>query len=527
MKLWTLCLRIARAARQRSRTLMQWVGNHPFIVGTAGTLVGVAIVAIVAMGLMEQRKQAIVSTQHNSAALVALMSNDLEANFSLYDLLLIDAAETMRDPRTKDLPPDIRRKLLFGRVATGAYLDDALFVDADGHIVESQDGQTYPGVNVADRDYFVAQRDRSVGLYISDPVRSRVREGQYSIVLSRRVSDYDGSFGGVVLLTLRLAYFQQLFDRVDVDPDGTMFIMLSDGTMLARRPYSEYDVGAQIGKQSYLEPMLKTTAGSFIASAGKDRVTHIYTFRRVPHTSLIAVVAPSLTGALAAWRERFWSYAPMALIFGALIALTSWMLAFSLRTRLATQREFERLSVTDGLTGLFNRRALDERIEAEWQRARRQSEPLSVLFIDIDRFKLFNDFYGHAEGDRVLAAVAKAIRTASRRATDMVARYGGEEFAVVLPATPAAGAAQIAEEVRRAVEGLGIMHEHSEYGGVTVSIGCATCVPRESTGAQALLRAADAELYTAKQAGRNQVKAREFEGAPPDPRDSLPVMPKA
>jgi diguanylate cyclase (GGDEF)-like protein len=527
MTLWSLCLRIAHGVRQCNRALMQWVGAHPFIVGTMGTLVGVAIVAIVLTGLMQQRMQAIVSTQQNSAALVALMSNDLETNFSIYDLLLLDAAESVRDPRTQSLPPDIRRKLLFGRVTAGAYLDDAFFADASGHIIESGDGRAHPDVNVSDRDYFTAQSERSVGMYVSGPIRSRVNEGQHSIVLSRRVNRYDGAFGGVVALTLRLAYFQQLFDRIEVDPQGAIFIMLSDGTLLARRPYSEYDVGAQIGSLRYLQPMLTTNSGSFIAVDGEDNIARIYTFRRVPHTSLIAVVAPSVDGALAGWRQRLWLYAPMSVIFGALIAASSWLLALSMRMRQEAQKEFERLSVTDGLTGLFNRRALDQRIESEWQRARREGQALSVLFIDIDRFKLFNDFYGHAEGDRVLAAVASAIRAASRRATDMVARYGGEEFAVVLPATPAAGGLKIAEEVREHVAALGIVHEHSEYGAVTVSIGCATCVPRGNTGAQALLRAADAELYAAKEAGRNQVKAREFEGAPPDPRDALPTMPKA
>ncbi len=521
MEFWKRCLRIPS---RWNRALMQWVGSHPFIVGTMGSLVGAAIVAIVLVGLMQQRTQAIVSTQHNSAALVSLMSNDLEANSSIYDLLLLDAADSARDPRTQSLPPDIRRKLLFGRVATGAYLDDAFYVDEYGHIVESQDGRAYPGVNLADRDYFTAQRERSVGMFLSDPIRSRVRDGHYSIAISRRVTEHDGSFGGIVMLTLRLAYFQQLFDRIDVDSKGSAFIMLGDGTMLAHRPYSDYEVGAQVGELDYIQPMLKTSDGSFIAAGEDDKVQRIYTFKRVPHTSLIAVVAPSVDGALAAWHQRLRIYVPMALIFGALIAASSWLLALSMRARLATQKEFERLAVTDALTSLYNRRALDLRIETEWQHARRAGEPLSVLFVDIDKFKLFNDFYGHAEGDKVLAAVARAIREACRRGTDMVARYGGEEFAVVLPATPFDGAVKIAEGVRQQVAALGIVHEHSEYGTLTVSIGCATCVPRERTGAQALLRAADAELYAAKQAGRNQVKAREFEGAPPDPRDALPTL---
>ncbi|WP_434662790.1 diguanylate cyclase [Paraburkholderia sp. A3BS-1L] len=500
----------------------RWIVRHPFVPGCAGTLVGIAIVALALAGFAQQREQALAHARQTSETLVSLMSAHLEESFGVYDLILTEALESIRDPRAAALPRDLRRQLMFSRVAGAAYLDGALYIDAGGKIVESLDGADYPNVDLADRDYFRAQeRSPSVGMYISDPFRSRVNAGQYAIGLSRRVSTYDGAFGGVVLLTLRLAYFQRLFERIDVGSRGALFIMLDDGTLLARKPFSDYDVGMNFASQRQIAPMLKSSAGTFVARDDEDGTARIHTWRRVPHTSLIVAVAPALDDALAAWHERVSIYRPMSLVFGAVVALSSWLLAFGLRARLRAESELERLSVTDALTGLANRRALDLHIVNEWNRARRANEPLSVLFIDIDRFKLFNDFYGHAVGDEVLAAVAHAIQAAVHRTTDMVARYGGEEFAVVLANTPPDGALHIAEQIRANVQRLGIAHGHSEHGSVTVSVGCATCMPREGTGAHALLRAADEELYAAKQAGRNQVKAKAFDGPPPDPRHAL------
>jgi diguanylate cyclase (GGDEF)-like protein len=510
------------AGRKAFAALFRWLGRHPFVPGIVGTLVAIAIVALAFSGFAQQREQAIQYARQTSEMFASLMSAHLETNFGVYDLLLQDALESIRDPRTASLPRDLRRKLMFSNVARAAYLDGALYIDAHGKIVESENGLDYPNVDLADRDYFRAlERSRSLGMYISDPFRSRVNDGQYAIGLARRVNAYDGAFAGVVVLTLRLAYFQNLFERIDVSRRGAVFLMLDDGTLLARKPYSDYEVGVNLASQQQIAPMLKSSAGSHIARDDEDGITRIYTWRRVPHTSLILVVAPALDDALAAWQARVAIYGPMSLVFGAVVALSSWLLAFGLRSRLRAESELERLSVTDALTGLANRRALDLRLVEEWNRARRAGEPLSILFIDIDRFKLFNDFYGHAVGDEVLAAVAHAIKATAHRATDLAARYGGEEFAVVLANTAPEGAGKIAEQVRANVQRLGIAHGHSEHGSVTVSVGCATCTPREATGAHALLRAADEALYAAKQAGRNQVKATAFDGPPPDPRSAL------
>lgn len=164
------------------------------------------------------------------------------------------------------------------------------------------------------------------------------------------------------------------------------------------------------------------------------------------------------------------------------------------------------LAYQDALTGLANRRHLDETLQSEWRRCRRSGKPLSALMIDIDFFKAFNDLYGHQAGDHCLARIGKAMRTTSQRAQDLVARYGGEEFVCLLPEASLSEACLMAEKLRRTVEQLNIQHQGSpQYGRVTISIGVCSTVPTSNSNASELIRVADDCLYQAKQAGRNQV----------------------
>lgn len=165
--------------------------------------------------------------------------------------------------------------------------------------------------------------------------------------------------------------------------------------------------------------------------------------------------------------------------------------------------ELERLSITDALTGISNRRALGDYAESLWKASLRGGDVVSMLMIDIDYFKAYNDTYGHQMGDECLRVVAATIKGFFNRATDMTARYGGEEFAVMLPYTQLESSVEMAEEVRRGVEALQI--SNGEYGYVTISIGVASLVPELSSSHETLIKMADDALYAAKDAGRNRV----------------------
>lgn len=170
-----------------------------------------------------------------------------------------------------------------------------------------------------------------------------------------------------------------------------------------------------------------------------------------------------------------------------------------------TNRELERLTNVDGLTGVSNRRYFNEYIESEWRRAVRSRAPLSIFMIDVDHFKQYNDTYGHLAGDDVLKKVAAAIQESCKRLTDLTARYGGEEFAVILPLTPFEDLPLIGERLCRSIEALNIPHSGSSAAKfVTISVGGATAVPEQTHSYSSLVAAADGALYAAKRAGRNR-----------------------
>lgn len=182
------------------------------------------------------------------------------------------------------------------------------------------------------------------------------------------------------------------------------------------------------------------------------------------------------------------------------------------------QDQLSQMAYVDGLTGIQNRRAFDLALEKEWRRAARSGLPLSLILLDVDHFKIFNDTYGHLTGDDCLRAIAGAVRICVRRPDDVVARFGGEELAVLLPGTPAEGAEEVAQRLCTGVMDLGIPHSGNDGRGiVTMSGGISTavaCVGGRVRMPQGLLAAADAALYKAKHLGRNQVAASVLLKAP-------------
>jgi len=171
----------------------------------------------------------------------------------------------------------------------------------------------------------------------------------------------------------------------------------------------------------------------------------------------------------------------------------------------------EKLATRDGLTGLANRRCFDETLAAEWQRAQRQCQPISLLMVDVDNFKAYNDANGHLGGDECLKRIATAVAS-EMRANDLVARYGGEEFAVILPNQSLKGAAIVAERIRSRVERLRLPNGLAPLRQVTVSIGAATAIAGPHNTASELVAIADAALYRAKHLGRNRISLPSAEG---------------
>ncbi len=173
-------------------------------------------------------------------------------------------------------------------------------------------------------------------------------------------------------------------------------------------------------------------------------------------------------------------------------------------------KELQRLSTTDGLTGISNRRMFDELSVREWRRCERMKKPISLVMVDVDHFKLYNDHYGHQAGDECLKTVAAQMQRAAPRPSDLVARYGGEEFAFVLGETDADGAKWVANLLRQRIDDLNLPHAASSLQHVSVSCGVASIVPGANLSLETLLQSADHALYQAKLQGRDRVVSGEY-----------------
>ena len=233
----------------------------------------------------------------------------------------------------------------------------------------------------------------------------------------------------------------------------------------------------------------------------------------VAGTSFIAVyLTTNGTGPFGIWPHNLLVSSDVALqiyLGFHLVALFPASLMLMERRRMAatlrdTNEQLLLLASLDGLTGIANRRSLDEYFAQEWNRAIRLQTPLALIMIDIDHFKQFNDIYGHHEGDRCLNAVAATLNSEVQRIQDHLARFGGEEFALLLPHTDVNGAMYLAEKMRLSVLGLGIENSGSPMGRVTISLGCGAVTPANGEDSVALLQLADAALYEAKRNGRNR-----------------------
>jgi diguanylate cyclase (GGDEF)-like protein len=395
---------------------------------------------------------------------------------------------------------------------------------ADGTRVVTSLPQTLPGSN-ADREFFRYHKEHADRrLHIGQPIRSR-SSGILTIPLSRRINRPDGSFGGVVMASLKLDYFGKFYDSFDVGKSGTIVLAIDNGTLIYRRPYNPALVGADIRGGAIFQLYRKRgMVGTAMLVSTIDGVERLYSYRHLDGLPMLVAIAQSKKEILADW----WSVViKMSCVVIGAIALLAWgaqrmirqlMVREALEDELRRAREvteqhnvaLEALANTDSLTGLANRRHFEKTLAHEQERARRNGKPCSVILSDVDFFKKYNDHYGHVAGDACLRHVAVAIAGGLRRPADLAARYGGEEFVVILPETDLEGARAVAENIRANIAALALEHADSPFGQLTISLGAYTGYAASDEGApEHWIKAADALLYQAKAAGRDRVIAGE------------------
>ena len=293
------------------------------------------------------------------------------------------------------------------------------------------------------------------------------------------------------------------------DAGQAMYVVLAGELLVykAEAPIAQSGPGTYVGEMALVESRVRSASVKAIQSATLLELTEDH-FRGfvVPNADALLAIMRTLSlrsrndlATLDSSFKRLKEYSEE-------IERANQNLQEARQQLMRTNRELERLSTLDTLTGLANRRRFDVSLRSEWRRAARDNHPLSLILCDIDCFKGYNDTYGHPAGDEVLVRVADAIRDSLRRPADLAARYGGEEFIVILANTDSAGAVALAEKIREGVEAMRIRHEASTVSEwVTVSFGVATIVPDPDREPQELIDRADRALYTAKESGRNRV----------------------
>jgi diguanylate cyclase (GGDEF)-like protein len=429
--------------------------------------------------------------------LASSIEADISRNIELYDLSLRAVAAGMLLPEITQVSKSVRQLILFDRAAAAKHFGSIQVFDARGRLTADSSTLDPQSESRADEQYFTVHRDRPEdGLFISRP---GLHHGAYAIVLSRRITGADGSFLGVVAGSIRFSYFHELFGRLRLDPDDIIAVLRQDGTVIMRRPFDLDVIGKNLDTVPGVAQALSDGGtGAYSGNGVFDGVPRLIVWRSAA-APLVVLVGKPWGDILSLWRTEALRIGAIMTALAALVLAATLVLAREIRRRGEAEDKLEELATTDALTGLCNRRKFDAVIEVEWRRALRQRTPLSLLMIDADHFKAYNDTFGHQAGDQVLIGIAICISDSITRAADCAARYGGEEFAVLLPEIAAGDALAIAETIRLKVQGWS-----DEATPSTVSIGITSATPTSGLDWPDFVQAADKALYAAKAAGRNR-----------------------
>ncbi|WP_348970926.1 sensor domain-containing diguanylate cyclase [Pseudomonas atacamensis] len=459
------------------------------------------------------------SGERVDAAKITVSNIVLAAEQQARDTML-QADNTLRDLAERvahdGSGPDQQERLakLMARQVNDIEGVQGLFIfDAQGNWMANSFSEGLQTKNNGDRAYFRYHREHDdQSIHVGSIVESRTT-GDMVIPISRRIQTADGAFAGVALATVPVSYFQSFFKRMAVDDEGVIFLALDNGELLARRPTVAALMTTNLSKGEIFSRYLpESDSGTAVIKSIVDGIERIYAYRRLAGLPIVAAAGVSYEHVFAPW----WSYVYQSVALVGTIILALAILGSLLYRQIQQllvaecelkiiRKELEVIAHTDSLTSLANRRSFDLAMDKEWKRATRNQTCISVILLDIDLFKQYNDRYGHLSGDDCLVHVANIIAANVNRPGDIAARYGGEEFVVLLPETDLAGAVMVAENIKLSLLNANIQHSASPFGIVTISSGVVSTSETLGESPKEFLIKADQLLYAAKSQGRNRV----------------------
>jgi PAS domain S-box-containing protein len=365
------------------------------LTGAVAAICGIA--ALTAWTIWDAHRVTETHAIQTSENLVATLGHDIQRNIEIYDLSLRTVIDGLKTPGIRDLPPDLRNRVLFDGAAGAEDLGAILVLDDSGKAIVDSRSTTPSHGDLSDQAYFQIHRDaRDIGLYVSGPVKGRTN-GLWVIALSRRIERPDGTFAGVVVGFMRLTYFKQLFNQVDVGVHGTINLFHADGTVMMRMPYDESDIGRNLAQATIFQLLPHAPDGHFYAVSQIDGLERLFVYHKLGDLPLVVSVAPATTALFAEWRQK------TIFIVGGMLGLLTLitLLAFALRQQLRrTERSDARLveaieSISEGF----------------------------VIYDEDDRFVLCNDAYRRLYFENAAVMVAGTRYEDIMRTALAIGRY--------------------------------------------------------------------------------------------------------
>lgn len=470
-------------------------------------------------------ERAVEDTERNAINLSVSQARQAEDTFLQSELALRDIRRSVPPDGVSTL--DVKRfdGLLSDLKDRLPQLHGLFIYDAQGNMKATALGKFPVVSNNSDREYFIYhRRNGHSNIHIGQVISSR-STGDLVIPVSMRISDSAGGFAGVVLATIRVDYFRHFYSYFELENRDLLALLNTDGTALYVRPFPDDVINRNLSASPlFTRELARKDRGNATWVSTLDHVERIYGFARLERYPLVVAAGydkPAL------WSRWLRDSLPdlilnVLLLLGTLLmgAIVFRQVRMNVRnqTELAALRDeltsinhtLQLMALADGLTGLANRRQFDLFLSQSLKTSALSKKPVSLVMLDIDFFKRYNDFYGHVAGDTCLRTVGEIIQRLKLRNSDLIARYGGEEFAIILPDTGPEAALFVARQAVTGVRSAKIPHGESGSTNkvVTISAGCFSLIGSGSEeDANRLKEGADKALYMAKIQGRDRALA--------------------
>lgn len=484
-------------------------------------VIALAVAGINAWSLWNDWRLKLTEREEEARDLSVSLARQAEDAFLQVDITLTDAVRQLTQNGPEYASTPAFKAQIHEQQGKLPQLHGLFIYDRQGNWVATSGSYVPAKASNADRDYFIWHRTHSdTGIHISRVIRSR-STGDLVIPVSVRLNDAEGNFAGVALATVKVDYFRQFYSYYSLGERDMLALILADTSVLYIRPLPESFINRSLSSSPLFKNELKVSdSGSATWRSALDGVERLFGYARLERYPLIVTAGYDRDAARAEWMSENLVDLALNVVLLFIITGMGFFMLRQVRVNVKNQLELtlvrdeltsinhtlQSLALVDGLTGLANRRQFDALLEKNLERSAKSGEPLSLIMVDIDYFKRYNDTYGHVAGDQCLRHVGVALKSVIHRSDDIVARYGGEEFAIILPNTGPTAALKVAQRAVQAVSDAGLAHTATALSGgtVTISAGCGTITGRgDAREAEELKQQADNALYRAKRNGRN------------------------